>query len=354
MRIYYNLILLKATNNNNYYYLIIFSKLYLNKFYHNIIVFYMNILVTGGAGYVGTLLVKKLLKLNYKVKVIDTFWFGDFIDNHKNLKKIKKNILDLKKKDLNNIDFVIHLAGIANDTASNLKPKLTWEYTCLGTKILCDLSKINKIKGFIFASSSSVYGVKKEKKVHEELVCEPISDYNKAKMVAERIVESYGKFFKTYNIRPATLYGYSPKMRMDLTMNILTGQAANKKEITVFGGKQSRPYLHVNDMVDLYIFFIKYYKKLDAGPYNASAGNLTVLEKAKIISKISNNCNIKIKNIKDIRSYRTDSTKILKQGFIIKENLQKSLKNLYDMFVNKKISNSKRWQSIYWIKKIKC
>lgn len=313
----------------------------------------MNILVTGGAGYVGTLLIPKLLKFKHKVTVIDTFWFGDYLKKHRNLKKIKKNILNLKKKDISKIDIVIHLAGIANDTASNLIPKLTWEVTCMGTKILCDLSKDNKIKAFIYASSSSVYGVKKEKKVHENLSCEPISDYNKSKIIAEKIVESYGKNFKTFMIRPATLYGYSPKMRMDLTMNILTGQAAKKKEITVFGGRQSRPYLHVNDMVDLYIFFIKNYKKIKSGSYNASAGNLKVIEKAKIISRVAKNCKINIKKIIDIRSYRTDSTKLKKTGFKIKEDLEKSLEYLYRLFKEKKISNSKKWYSIYWIKKLK-
>jgi nucleoside-diphosphate-sugar epimerase len=139
----------------------------------------MKILVTGGSGYVGSLLVPKLLELNYKVIVIDTFWYGDFLKKNKNLKKIKKNILDLKTNDLKGIDGVIHLAGIANDTSSNLIPKLTWEITCLGTKILCDVSKKNKIQFFLYASSSSVYGVKKEQKVHEELSCKPISDYNK-------------------------------------------------------------------------------------------------------------------------------------------------------------------------------
>ena len=164
---------------------------------------------------------------------------------------------------------------------------------------------------------------------------------------------SYKDKIKIHCIRPATVCGYSPKMRMDLTMNILTGQAAKKREITVFGGKQSRPYLHVNDMVDLYIFFVNNSKKIPEGCYNASAGNLSVLQSAKVISKISNNCKIKIKNIKDVRSYRTDSSKLFKTGFRIKEKLDLSLRHLYDLFINKKITNSKKWQSIYWIKKIK-
>ena len=144
------------------------------------------ILVTGGAGYVGTTLVPILLELNYKVLVVDTFWFGNYLPKHKNLKIIKKNILSLKENDLNGIESVIHLASIANDTIANLDPKLNWEISCLGTKYLCDLAKINNVKKFIYASSSTVYGLKKEKKVNEVLSCKPISDYNKTKIVAEK------------------------------------------------------------------------------------------------------------------------------------------------------------------------
>jgi nucleoside-diphosphate-sugar epimerase len=312
----------------------------------------MKILVTGGSGYVGSLLVPKLLKLNYQVLVIDTFWYGDFLKKHKNLKKVKKNILDLEKKDLKNIDGVIHLAGIANDTSSDLIPKLTWEITCLGTKILCDLCKENKVKFFIYASSSSVYGVKKEKKVHEELSCKPISDYNKTKLVTEKIIQGYDKYFKNFLIRPATLYGEAPKMRLDLTLNILTEQAAKKKVINVHGGEQYRPYLHVNDMVDLYIFLIKKYKKIKSGPYNASSGNMKVIDKAKLISKINNKVKIKIKKIIDIRSYRVDSSKLNKIGFFPKENLEEALLRMYNLFKNNKIKNKPQFYSIYWIKKL--
>ncbi len=313
----------------------------------------MNIIVTGGGGYVGTLLVPKLLKQNHKVIVIDTFWFGDYLKPHKNLKKIKKNILNLKKKDLKNGDLIIHLAGMANDTASNLAPKLTWEITCLGTKILCDLAKENKIKYFIYASSSSVYGIKKEKKVHENLSCEPISDYNKTKLVTEKIVQSYNGDFKYFIIRPSTLYGESPKMRLDLTMNILTMQAAKKNKITVFGGKQYRPFLHVNDMVDLYLFLIINKNKIKQGIYNIASGNMKVIDGAKLIKKNFKNTKIEIKNINDIRSYRVDSSKILKAGFKPKENLDNAIKKMYKSFKNNVVKDKPNFYSIYWIKKNK-
>ena len=301
------------------------------------------ILVTGGAGYVGTTLVPLLLKLNYRVLVIDTFWFGDYLPKHKCLSTLKKNILDIKEKDIKGIHSIIHLASVANDTASDLDPKLTWEISCLGTKHLCDIGKNVGIKKFIFASSGSVYGVKKEKLVNEKLNCEPISDYNKTKIVAEKIVESYKKYFKYYNIRPSTLYGPSPRMRLDLTMNILTKHAALKNQIKVFGGKQWRPFLHVEDMANVYIHFLR--KNLKQGAYNASDGNLRVIDKAKIIQKLGKNCKLKITKNNDIRSYRLSSEKLIKTGFKLEHKLIPSLDKMFKMFKSGKIEDLRNFYS---------
>tara|TARA_Y100001980_G_C14540974_1_gene318842 strand:+ start:111 stop:1082 length:972 start_codon:yes stop_codon:yes gene_type:complete len=309
------------------------------------------ILITGGAGYVGTTLVPLLLKFNYKLVIVDTFWFGNYLPKNNQITILKKNILDLKDRDMKGVDTIIHLASVANDAASDLDPKLTWEISCLGTKHICDLAKNNKVKKFIFASSGSVYGIKKEKKVTEKLKCEPISDYNKTKIIAEKVIESYKKYFKYYIIRPSTLYGYSPRMRLDLTMNILTKQAALNNEILVFGGKQWRPFLHVKDMASIYLFFIK--RNLPQGVYNASNGNLRVIDKAKIIQKLSNNCKIKIKKIYDIRSYRLSSDKILKLGFKFENKLLPSLKEMFLMFKSKKIKDLPNFYSLKWIKEIK-
>tara|TARA_Y100001958_G_C21201597_1_gene528193 strand:+ start:512 stop:1462 length:951 start_codon:yes stop_codon:yes gene_type:complete len=309
------------------------------------------ILITGGAGYVGTTLVPLLLKFDYEIIIVDTFWFGNYLPKSNKIKIIKKNILALRDIDMKRVDTVVHLASVANDTASDLNPKLTWEISCLGTKHLCDLAEKNKIKKFIFASSGSVYGVKKEKKVSEKLKCEPISDYNKTKIIAEKVIESYKKSFKYYIIRPSTLYGYSPRMRLDLTMNILTKQAALKNKISVFGGKQWRPFLHVRDMASIYLFFIR--RNLPQGIYNASTGNLRVIDKAKIIKKLSKNCQIKIKKINDVRSYRLSSDKLLKQGFKFKCKLLPSLKEMFEMFKSKKIKDLPNFYSLKWIKEIK-
>ena len=305
------------------------------------------ILVTGGAGYVGTTLVPILLKLNYKVLVIDAFLFGghlnrnnnfgNYLPKHKNLKILKKDILNVKEKDIRGVISVIHLASAANDTVANLDPKLNWEVTCLGTKHLCDIAKNVGIKKFIYASSSTVYGLKKEKKVNEKLSCKPLSHYNKAKLCTEKIIESYKKYFKYYNIRPATLYGPSPRMRLDLTMNILTKHAALKNQINVFGGKQWRSYLHVQDMANVYVHFLK--KNLKQGVYNASDGNLRVIDKAKIIQKLSKNCKIKITKSSDTRSYRLSSEKLIKTGFKLKYKLIPSLDKMFKMFKSGEIKD---------------
>jgi nucleoside-diphosphate-sugar epimerase len=311
----------------------------------------MTILVTGGGGYIGTLLVKELVKLNKKIRVIDTFWFGNYIKKNKNLEIVKKDILNCNDEDFKNIKTVIHLASVANDPASNLDPKLTWEISCLGTMKLCELSKKNKIKKFIFASSGSVYGIKKEKKVHEDLKLIPISDYNKTKMIAERVIESYKNYFKFYFIRPGTVYGYSPRMRLDLMINILTFQALTKNKITVYGGKQIRPYIHIQDMVNVYLFMLK--KSLPSGAYNASAGNLSASDTANEIKKIIRDCKINIKKSNDPRSYRLSNEKLLSAGFKFKINLKEGISNFIENYQNGKIRNNKNAYSINFINKIK-
>lgn len=310
----------------------------------------MNILVTGGAGYIGTLLTKKLLNLNHKVIVLDTFWFGNHLPNHKNLRIIKKDILNIKERDLGKIDVVYHLASVANDAASMLDTKLTWEISCQGTLNLCNICKKLKVKKFIFASSGSVYGIKKEKRVTENLSLKPISDYNKTKMIAEKVIESFSPFFKIYLVRPGTVFGYSPRMRLDLMINILTFHALQKKKITVFGGSQTRPFIHIQDMTDLYLHFLN--KNLRSGIYNASSGNLTANKTATEIKKLIN-CKIIKKKSNDPRSYRLSSEKIKKTGFKFNWDLKKGVLELIEKFNEKKILNKKEYYSINWLKKYK-
>jgi len=306
------------------------------------------ILITGGGGYVGSLLVQELLKKNYKITVVDTFWFGNYLPKNKNLKILKKNILNLRNSDFKRIDCVIHLASIANDNAADIDQKFAWETSCLGTKIICDLAKNNNIKKFIYASSGSVYGVKKEKQVTENLSCEPVSVYNKSKMVAERIVLSYKEDFQTIIVRPSTLYGYSSRMRLDLTINILCYHAYKFNKVTIFGGKQWRPYLHIKDMVNFYLHCLK--RKKMRGTYNISQDNLTLDQTAEKIKLFMPKCKIAHTKSNDIRSYRLNSDRAIKSGFRFVTNINDEIQNLLKLLKDKKIKSRPNNYSINWLK----
>jgi nucleoside-diphosphate-sugar epimerase len=306
------------------------------------------ILITGGGGYVGSLLVQELLKKNYKITVVDTFWFGNYLPKNKSLKILKKNILNLRNSDFKRIDCVIHLASIANDNAADIDQKYAWETSCLGTKIICDLAKNNNIKKFIYASSGSVYGVKKEKQVTENLSCEPVSVYNKSKMVAERIVLSYKENFQTIIVRPSTLYGYSPRMRLDLTINILCYHAYKFNKVTIFGGKQWRPYLHIKDMVNFYLHCLK--RKKMRGTYNISQGNLTLDQTAEKIKLFMPKCKIAHTKSNDIRSYRLNSDRAINSGFKFVTNINDEIQNLLKLLKEKKIKGRPNNYSINWLK----
>lgn len=310
----------------------------------------MKIFVTGACGYQGSKLVPVSLKNNHKVIALDTQWFGNFLQKHKNLKIIKKNILNIKKNDLSNVDTIIHLASIANDPMGELKKEITWEISCLGTMKLIEKAIDNKVTKIIYASSASVYGLKKEKKITETLSLEPISIYNKSKMITERTLLSYNKDINISIIRPATVCGISPRMRFDLSVNMLTYQALKNKEITVFGGNQIRPNIHLDDLIMIFLFFLKNKKKYN-GIFNAGFENLSILEIANRVQKIVP-CKIKIiKNVTDLRSYKIDSSKLLKLGFCPKKNINHAINEIKD-FYSKKINTIKPNSfSVNWLKK---
>ena len=216
----------------------------------------MKILITGGCGFTGHLLTNDLIHLGHTVTVIDTQWFGNFLKPQKKLKILKLDVRNYTKIPLKGVDVVVHLANIANDPSVELNPSLSWEVNVLATQKLIERSILNKVKQFIFASSGSVYGIKKEKKVTENLSLVPISTYNKTKMIAERILKSYEKDIKIHCIRPATVCGFSPRMRLDVSVNMLTFQALKNNLMTVFGGNQIRPNIHIQDLVNVYKHFI--------------------------------------------------------------------------------------------------
>ena len=216
----------------------------------------MRVLVTGGCGYKGTVLVPKLLARGYRVTVLDTMWFGNFLEEHPNLTVTKGDVRDIDNISLDDIDILIHLSSVANDPCGDLDPKLTWEISALATMQLADKAARSGVKQFIYASSGSVYGIKEEEQVTEDLELKPISEYNKTKMVSERELLSYEDRMAIQIIRPATVCGYSPRMRLDVSVNLLTMLALTKGKITVFGGAQIRPNVHIDDITDVYLHLI--------------------------------------------------------------------------------------------------
>tara|TARA_Y100000991_G_scaffold199596_1_gene171398 strand:- start:71 stop:1018 length:948 start_codon:yes stop_codon:yes gene_type:complete len=292
----------------------------------------MKILVTGGNGYKGSVLVPKLLDKGHYVRSIDTNWFGDYLKSHKNLDKIVCDIRNLNKSHLENIDCVIHLANIANDPLVDLNPQLSWEVNVLGSQLLAQLSVEAEVKQFLFASSGSVYGVSDRPKVNEETPLIPISAYNKTKMVAERVFLSYQDKMHIACIRPATVCGVSPRMRLDVAVNILTYSALEKGTITVFGGAQIRPNIHIDDICRVYEFFLGKENQIKSGFFNAGFENISILDIAKkVVSKLPH-CKIKILESNDPRSYRQCSEKLLKYGFKPEKNVDSAISEIIETY----------------------
>ena len=224
---------------------------------------YKKILIIGGAGYIGTELSNYLVKKKYKVSCVDTFWFDTKLD--KKVKKIKLDVRNFSFSIFENYDVVINLAYLSNDPLCEINARDTWESGPLATYYMMEACIKYKVKKFIFASSGSIYGLKKEKKVTEELGLDPITDYNKSKMICEKVIENYKNRIKIVILRPATVCGYSPRMRFDVSVNNLTIQALQNKKINVFGGKQIRPNVNIADISRIFQHFIFKGKKIKSG-----------------------------------------------------------------------------------------
>ena len=310
----------------------------------------MNILVTGGNGYVGNKLIPELLKANHKVYSLDINLFGDYLIKHKNLTKLKIDIRDINKLSIKKIDCIIHLASISNDPMAELDKNLSWETSALGTMELMNFALKKKVKRIIYASSGSVYGIKTQKNVTEKLDLKPISLYNKVKMISERVILSYKKDIEVFIVRPATVCGFSRRMRFDVSVNALTFSALRSKKIKVNGGSQIRPNIHINDLVRLYIFLLKKNKKY-AGIYNAGFENLSIINLAKKIKKIVPSKVILYKKNFDPRSYRINSNKLLKIGFKPKYNVEQAIIDMKNKFQKSELKDNPRFHSIKWLKK---
>lgn len=310
----------------------------------------MKILVTGGCGYVGSVLVPDLLLQGHQIDVVDTQWFGNYLSTHPNLRIIRKSVSAIDIDDVKDKDAVIHLANIANDPSVDLNPVLSWEVNALHTNQLLELCKrYSNISSFIYASSGSVYGVKSEEKVTEDLELVPISVYNKTKMVTERICTSFEGAFFVYNVRPATVCGISPRMRFDVVVNMFVFQAFKNKKITVLGGDQVRPNIHINDMSSVYSHLLSAAPK--SGSYNAGFENLLVSEIANMVAN-KFGVEIEVKPSNDPRSYRQDSTKLLSTGFIPKFKTIDAINQIGDALQSGAIEDNARWHTVSWMKQI--
>jgi nucleoside-diphosphate-sugar epimerase len=302
--------------------------------------------VTGGAGYVGAVLVPKLLAAGYRVRVLDLFIYGDVLPKHDRLEQIKGDLRDQKllQRTIPGSDAVIHLACISNDPSFELNPALGKAINLDAFEPLVKISKAAGVKRFIYASSSSVYGVKSEPNVTEDLPLEPLTDYSRYKAMCEDILKKYySPDWTCCTIRPATVCGYSPRLRLDLTVNILTNHAINKGQITVFGGDQLRPNLHIEDMANLYCRLLEApAEMIDRKIWNAGYHNLKVREIAELVRQvIGNKVSIVTEPTNDNRSYQVNSDKIAREfGFQPKHTVEDAIRDLKAAFDAGKIPNS--------------
>jgi nucleoside-diphosphate-sugar epimerase len=312
--------------------------------------------VTGGAGYVGAVLVPKLLDAGYRVRVLDLFIYGDVLPKHDRLEQIKGDLRDTKllQRTIPGADAVIHLACISNDPSFELNPALGKAINLDAFEPLVQISKAVGVKRFIYASSSSVYGVKSEPNVTEDLSLEPLTDYSRFKMMCEDILKKYyAPDWTCCTIRPATVCGYSHRLRLDLTVNILTNHAINKGKITVFGGEQLRPNLHIEDMADLYLRLLEApAEKIDRRIWNAGYQNLKVREIAALVRRvIGKNVEIVTEPTNDNRSYQVNSDKIAREfGFKPQHTVEDAIRDLKAAFDAGKIPNSLTHPRYYNIK----
>lgn len=323
-----------------------------------------NVLVTGGAGYVGSALVPKLLDAGHRVTVLDLYLYGDVhapLRPNPNLIEVKGDLRDpdTVTQALRGCDAVIHLACISNDPSFDLDPALgrSINYDCF--RPLVRAAKAAGVGRFIYASSSSVYGIKEEENVSEDLPLEPLTDYSRFKMMCEEVLaEEREPGFTTLTIRPATVCGYAPRLRLDLSVNILTNHAINNGVIKVFGGSQKRPNIHVDDMVDLYLNALQWDDAaIDGKIYNAGYENHTILEIAEMVrSVVGSDVAIEVTPTDDLRSYHISSAKIAAElGFRPKRTIADAVSGLKAAFDGGLVPDSMtapRWYNIKMMQQV--
>ena len=308
----------------------------------------MKILVTGGCGYKGAVLVPKLLAVGHEVRVFDTQWFGANLKDHPAMELIKGDIRGDVPMD--GIEAVIHLAGIANDPCGELDAKLTWEVNVLAHHFLCDAAVRAGVRRFIYASSASVYGLKGDRAVTEDDTMSPVSDYNKTKMCAERILLSYADRMNVQIVRPATVCGISPRQRLDTMVNMLTVQALKTGKIQAHcgehGGGLMRPNVHIDDITDLYCWLIDHPEV--QGVFNAGFENISAQVTAEMIRAFIS-AQIEITKVKDKRSYLVDSSKLLSFGFRPRYKVADAIMQIHAAWKTGTLKDSDEKYNLRWM-----
>ena len=318
------------------------------------------VLVTGGAGYVGAVLVPKLLEDGYRVRVLDLYLYGehvlDAVKGHPSLEQIRGDIRDraVVERAMRGSDAVIHLACISNDPSFELDPDLGRSINYDAFLPLVDAARDAGVRRFIYASSSSVYGIKNEPNVTEELPLQPLTDYSKYKAMCEDVLLARrAPGFETVIFRPATVCGYSPRLRLDLTVNILTNHAVHNRAIKVFGGQQMRPNIHIEDMTDLYVQALAWpAAKVDGAIYNAGYENCRVLEIADTVrAVVGADVRIVTTPTDDNRSYHISSEKIKRTlGFEPRHTIADAARDLVRAMGEGKVPDAMSAERYYNIK----
>lgn len=301
------------------------------------------ILVTGGAGYVGSALVPRLIAAGHAVRVLDLYLYGEDVlapSRGPQLTEIRADLRDSDavRRAVDGCDTVIHLACISNDPSFELNPSLGKTINLDAFEPLLLASRDAGVRRFVYASSSSVYGVKDVENVTEDMPLDPLTDYSKYKAMCEEILAQYqSPDFTTVTVRPATVCGYAPRQRLDVIVNILTNHAYHNRKIKVFGGTQKRPNIHIADMVDAYLLMITAPDAAIAGKvYNVGGSNHTVQELAEIVrGVVGDDVTLETVPTDDPRSYHISSEKIAQElGFRPTRSIADAAQSLVDAFEN--------------------